>query len=54
MSARVYELRDGAVIPEWDFDHVARAFGFNSARHMEDVLAGRAPTLLDRPKPVRR
>ncbi|MBA4858030.1 hypothetical protein [Nocardia farcinica] len=38
---------DGSVASADELDMIARAFGFTSARHMDEVLAGRAPSGLE-------
>lgn len=45
----VVRLADGSPAP---MDTIARAFGFTSAEHLDDVLAGRRPSALAEPLPA--
>ncbi|NEW33798.1 hypothetical protein GV791_14665 [Nocardia cyriacigeorgica] len=38
--------RDGTLVPDEDLDTIFRGFGFRSAQHFEQVLAGAQPSAL--------
>lgn len=54
MSAELPRWKDGKLASAVDLEYVARAFGFGTARHMDDVLAGRAPSGLQSQEAFRR
>lgn len=39
-------FRDGTFAKQSDLDAIAKAFGFQSMTHLDDVLAGRAPSAM--------
>lgn len=46
-NPRFAYLADGSIATESTLDAIAKAFGFNSAAHMDAVAAGREPSAMD-------